>query len=324
MSYASGGLIEAGDFNNLAWGGTQGTYTDDPNNVAYVMGVGNGQFGYGQTVTALNTVAAGGTVTASTWSGFLTVLNNALQHQGDSALTSNYTSGEVITYLANVATAVTTINTNKHSAAATGSNSSGSLGAHAWSVAGTTGTSAQTDTWTETFTWSSGDTARYFFNAGGRIHQTFAATNNNGTLRSADLVTLVATNTGGNMIAAQTSDGKTGTGGTVDNDSTNLGYWDLTTSNQTLSKIRSTNYRYEYNADFFQVSVKTNGTQGSNGDNGDVITFTYLSSMAGQISASDDSPAVNDAINVTITPSYVIVYPETTYLSDSWGTVTTS
>ena len=323
MSYASGGLIEATDFNNLGWGGTQGTYTSSPNNVAYVMGVGNGQFGYGQTITALNTVAAGGTVTASTWSGFLTVLNNALQHQGSGALGAGYTSGDTITYFANVSTSVTTINTNKHNATATGSNSSGSLGAHAWSVGGTGGTSAQTDTWTETFTWSSGDTARYFFNAGGRIHQTFAATNNNGTLRSADLVTLVATNTGGNMIAATTSDGKTGTGGTVDNDSTTLGYWNLTTSDQILSKIRSTNYRYEYNADFFQVSVKSNGAQGSNSDNGTVITFTYLSSMAGHISGSDTSN-FNDAINVTITPSYVIVYPETTYLSDSWGTVTTS
>jgi len=313
MSYASGGLIEAADFNNLAWGGTQGTYTDSIKNVAYVMGVGSGQWGYGQTITALNTVSAGGTVTATTWSGFLTVLNDALQHQGSGALTSNYTSGEIITYLANVATACTTINTNKHNVATTGSNSSGSLGAHAWSVGGTTSTSAQTDTWTETFTFASADQARYFFNAGGRIHQTFAATNNNGTLRSADLVTLVATNTGGNMIAATTSDGKTGTGGTVDNDSTTLGYWNLTTSDQILSKIRSTNYRYEYNADFFQVSVKSNGAQGSNSDNGTVITFTYLSSMAGHISGSDTSN-FNDAINVTITPSYVIVYPETTYL----------
>ena len=184
MSYASGGLIEAADFNNLAWGGTQGTYTDSTKNVAYVMGVGSGQWGYGQTITALNTVSAGGTVTASTWSGFLAVLNNALQHQGSGALTSNYTAGEVITYLANVSTSVTTINTNKHSAATTGSNSSAtSLGAHVWSVGGTTSTSAQTDTWTETFTFASGDHARYFFNAGGRIHQTFAAVNNNGTLR---------------------------------------------------------------------------------------------------------------------------------------------
>ena len=323
MSYASGGLIEAADFNNLAWGGTQGVYTDATKNVAYVMGVGSGQAGYGQTITALNTVSAAGTVTASTWSGFLTVLNNALQHQGSAALGAGYVSGDTVTYFANVATSVTTINTNKLNATATGSNSSGSLGAHAWSVGGTTSTSAQTDTWTETFTFASADQARYFFNAGGRIHQTFAATNNNGTLRSADLVTLVATNTGGNMIAATTSDGKTGTGGTVDNDSTTLGYWNLTTSNQILSKIRSTNYRYEYNADFFQVSVKTNGVQGSNSDNGTVITFTYLSSMAGHISASDTSN-FNDAINVTITPSYVIVYPETTYLSDSWGTVTTS
>lgn len=323
MSYASGGLIEAGDFNNLAWGGTQGTYTSATKNVAYVMGVGSGQWGYGQTITALNTVSAGGTVTASTWSGFLTVLNNALQHQGSSALTSNYTAGQVITYLANVSTACTTINTNKFNHGTTGSNSSGSLGSDRWTVSGTGGTGAQTNSWTETFTFSSGDHARYFFNAGGRIHQTFTATNHNGTLRSADLVTLVQTNTGGNMIAATTSDGRTGSGGTVDNDSTNLGYWDLTTSNQTLSKIRSTNYRYEYRADFFQVSVKTNGTQGSNGDNGSVITFTYLQSMAGQISASDPS-LFNDNIDVTVTTNYVIVYPETTYLSNSWGTVTTS
>jgi len=323
MTYSSGGLIQAADFNTFGWGGASGTYRATPNNVAYVMGVGSGQFGYGQTISALDNVAAGATVTAATWSGFLTVLNNALQHQGSSTISANYTAGQIITYLANVSTSVTTINTNKLNHGTIGSNSTGSLGARVWSVGGTAGTAAQTNTWTETFTFASADQARYFFNAGGRIHWTFAATNNNGTLRSADLVTLVQTNTAGGMIAATASDGKTGAGGTVDNDATALGYYNLTTSNQTLSKVRSSNYRYEYNADFFQVSAKTNGAQGGNSDNGTVITFTYLASMAGQISAADNS-LFNDNINVTMTPSYVIVYPETTYLSDSWGTVTTS
>lgn len=323
MAYSSGGLIQAADFNTFGWGGSSGTYRASPNNVAYVMGVGSGQFGYGQTISALDNVAAGGSVTAATWSGFLTVLNNALQHQGSSTISANYTAGQIITYLANVSTSVTTINTNKLNHGATGSNSSGSLGAHTWTVGGTSGTSAQTDTWEETFTFASADQARYFFNAGGRIHWTFAATNNNSTLRSADLVTLVQTNTAGGMIAATASDGKTGAGGTVDNDATALGYYNLTTSNQILSKVRSSNYRYEYNADFFQVSAKTNGAQGANSDNGTIVTFTYLASMAGQISAADNS-LFNDNIGVTITPSYVIVYPETTYLSDSWGTVTAS
>jgi hypothetical protein len=323
MAYSSGGLIEASDFNTFGWGGSSGTYRSTPNNVAYVMGVGNGQFGYGQTISALDNVAAGGSVTAAVWSGFLTVLNNSLQHQGSATISANYTAGQIITYLANVSTSVTTINSNKLVAGTTGSNSSGSLGATTVTFAGTTSTAAQTQTWTETFTFASADQARYFFNAGGRIHWTFAATNSNGTLRSADLVTLVATNTAGGMIAATASDGKTGSGGTVDNDATALGYYNLTTSNQILSKIRSTNYRYEYNADFFQVSAKTNGVQGANGDVGTVITLQFDVSMAGHISAADSSN-FNDAVSVPVTPSYVIVYPETTYLSATWGTVTTS
>ena len=48
MAYASGGLITASDYNSLSWGGTQGTYTASPVNLAYVLGVGYGQFGYGQ------------------------------------------------------------------------------------------------------------------------------------------------------------------------------------------------------------------------------------------------------------------------------------
>lgn len=43
MTYASGGLITASDYNSLSWGGTQGTYTASPVNLAYVLGVGYGQ-----------------------------------------------------------------------------------------------------------------------------------------------------------------------------------------------------------------------------------------------------------------------------------------
>ena len=83
MAYASGGLITASDYNSLSWGGTQGTYTASPVNLAYMLGIGNGQFGYGQTVSSINTVAAAATatVTAVQWSGLLSGINACLGHQ---------------------------------------------------------------------------------------------------------------------------------------------------------------------------------------------------------------------------------------------------
>ena len=81
MAYASGGLITASDYNSLSWGGTQGTYTASPVNLAYVLGVGYGQFGYGQSVSSINTVAAAATVTAVQWSGLLSGINACLGHQ---------------------------------------------------------------------------------------------------------------------------------------------------------------------------------------------------------------------------------------------------
>ena len=107
MTYSSGTLIQATDYNNLAWGGTQGTYTASPTNIAYVMGVGSGAIGYGQAVTAINTVAAAGSVTAVQWSGLLTTLNAALGHQSGAGaqltVSPTITAGNKITYFSTVA-----------------------------------------------------------------------------------------------------------------------------------------------------------------------------------------------------------------------------
>ena len=132
MTYSSGGLIQATDYNNLAWGGTQGTYTAVTNNIAYVMGVGSGAFGYGQNLSQINTVSAAATVTAAQWAGLVYLLNRAIGHQSGSGSqlatggNINMTAGETITYFANVATAVGTINTNKALYSAQGSTTTGS------------------------------------------------------------------------------------------------------------------------------------------------------------------------------------------------------
>ena len=87
MTYSSGGLIQATDYNNLTWGGaTTGVYTTASNNLAVVWGHGTGLYGYGQDVSAISTVAAADTVTAAQWSGFVYHLNKTLNHQGQTPI----------------------------------------------------------------------------------------------------------------------------------------------------------------------------------------------------------------------------------------------
>jgi hypothetical protein len=323
MAYITGGTIQMIDYNYLTWGGnTTNTYSGTINNLAMVWGTGKGYKGYGQTVSPISATTQGTTVTATQWAGLVYLVNKTLGHQSGAgaqlATGSNIgiTAGATIAAFANVLTAVTTINTNANTAATTGITTTGSVLTTALTQAGTNDIAAQTQSWTRTITFASGDAARYFFNAGGRINWVITATNNNATLRSADLVTNWATNQAGGFIAGATSDGKTGTGGTVNTDATTLGYWALTTSDQTMSQITSSNYRYEYNTDFTRIQVKSNGVQGANNDVGTVITFTFDYSMAGQIVAQ--AANFDDAIDVTFGVRFDIVEPEVTYLAKTW------
>lgn len=316
MSYASGGVIQANDYNNLAWGGnTTGSYNGTVTNLAQVMGVGYGYRGYGQTITAINAVAATNTVTATQWAGLVYLLNRALGHQSGAgaqlATGSNIgiVAGATISAFANVATGVGTVNTNANVYATQGSTTTGT----GYSASLTGGSGTLSGTFTRTITFPSGDAARYFFNAGGQINWVItSATNNNGTLRSADLVTQFASYQAGGSVKNASSIPRTGSGGTVNTANTGLGYWALTSSAQECSKITSANYRYEYNSDYTAVSLRTNGVQGSNGDVGSVLYIDFgwymFSTYAG----------LNDDVNVTVNHRIDIVAPESTYLQASW------
>lgn len=322
MSYSTGGLIQANDYNNLAWGGnTTGVYNGPVTNLAQVMGVGYGFRGYGQTITPIDVTSIGGTVTGTQWAGLIYLTNRALGHQSGSGAQLGSggnlatTAGSTITAYANVATAVTTVNTNANVYATQGTTTTGT----GYNQGLTGGSGTVSGSWTRTVTFASADQARYFFNSGGQINWVITgATNNNGTLRSADLVTQFATYQAGGSVKNASATPRTGSGGTVNTANTGLGYWALTTSGQTVSQITSANYRYEYNSDYTYVNLRTNGVQGSNGDVGSVLYIDFgwymFSTYAG----------LNDDINVTVSHRIDIVYPETTYLQNSWGTVTIS
>ncbi|CAB4128962.1 hypothetical protein UFOVP112_113 [uncultured Caudovirales phage] len=322
MAYSQGGLIAAADYNNFINGSNQ---------LNTVWNVGTGNAGYGQ--TAISAVSQSGTVTATQWATLINTLNSTLVHQsGTGSGISATTAGTTINYLSTLSTNVNTAYTNRVNFATQGTTTTGTATNSNFTCVNTT--AAQTFTVSRTATFASADQARYFFNAGGQLNFVCGtATNGGATNRGADLVTLVNTNFISYPAFRQGSGGgRSGTGGTVVTNVTNIGYYQLTTLDQTLVKITSTTS--PYTGDYIQLVVKSNGTIGANGDKGTVITYTLTLYSDVQSTYSTPpaagpggvAPVTNttteDSINITVPNRIDIVYPETTNLTNSWGTVT--
>jgi len=321
MAYTSGGLIQAIDYNYFTWGGnTTNTYGNTIPNLAFVWGGGKGVRGYGQDVSLIPTISVSPTtttVTAVQWAGLVYTLNRAIGHQsgagGQLASGSNIgiTAGATITSFANVAAAIYTINTNGNVFTSSGTTITGSN----FDNILTGGSGTFEGLFRRSITFASGDAARYFFNAGGKLNWVITATNNNATLRSADLVTNFATNQAGGTVLGPSIVPRTGTGGTVTANVITRGYWGANTVANTVSQITSSNYRYEYNQDYTNVRVSTNGVQGVNGDVGSILRLDFGYYMFSTFAGS------NDDVNVTVTTRIDIVLPETTFLANTWGVI---
>jgi len=312
MAYTSGGTIQALDYNLLAWGGNTQVYNATPDNLAEVWGPGNGQNGYGQDTSLISTLSAGTTVSATQWAGLVYTLNKTLGHQGGAAAQlatgSNIgiVAGATITAFANVASAITTVNTNKLNFNSTRGSTTASANFDA-----TFSTSAFTQTITVTF--ASADQARYYFNSGGRFNLVFspsALTDNAKETSYTDLMNAIGTLS----LDALTST-RSGTGETLTTNGLAIGYWDLTTSNQTIIKLTSDNANYTANT--LEVFMRVAGAAGSNGGLGTQVIYdiTYTD-------GADE--AFDDAVSGTFRHRIDVIRPEVTYLADVWGTITVS
>lgn len=308
MSYAQYGLIEATDFNNLVGGNPSTTV----NRLNTVWATGGTNAGYGQTPVA--TVAVGATVTATNWASLVNNTSSAAQHQGSSitSVTAPAT-GNTVAFLSAVPTNLSTIYTNRLNAASQGSTSSNTA------TFGTSWSSAIT--FTHTVTFSSGDAARYFFNAGGQLAVTCSHPSGtginllfNGLASNVGTIVLSSPTSGAVTIAGTSYNGvtKIGGGGNSPTIATNSGYFGLSTANTTLFTQTASTGPSGYLSTFIRVIAATNGTQGSNGDAGSVITlYTVWDEIPNGLSVSSGS-----ATTVTIRP------PSTTYISSTWGSPT--
>ena len=113
MTYASGQLIQASDYN--------GFVSTNTNNVNSWWGTGTGSAGWGQ--TALSTVSAGSVVTATNWASMVNTISS-MGAQSNTAYTARTApvTGNTIAVLAAVATDISSINTNRGNATNIGTN----------------------------------------------------------------------------------------------------------------------------------------------------------------------------------------------------------
>jgi len=307
MSYAQNNLIEASDFNDLVGGNP----TTTANTLNATWATGGGTAGYGQ--TPVGNVTVGNTVSASSWNSLVTNTSDAATHQGSSITSiAAPVSGGTVTFLSSLPTNLSTIYSNRLNAATQGSTTS--------NTATRGSTWSQALTFTHTVSFANADAARYFFNAGGQLKMTCSHPGGTGiNLLFSDLasdigtVAISAPSSGTVDIASTTYNGvtKVGGGGNSPTIASNEGYYGLGTSNTTIFTQTASTGPSGYLGTFIRFIARTNGTQGSNNDNGDTITIhTVWDEVPNGLTASSGS-----ATTLTVQA------PETTNIANTWGAI---
>jgi hypothetical protein len=315
MTYSSGGLIQATDYNGFV-------STTSGGNINAVWNSTYGQ-------TALATVSAGGTVTATQWASLNNTLTSIGNHQA-TTLTSRTSpsAGNTIAVLSNLGTDLTSVNTRKYYAAGSGSQFTGWTGtASITSATGDTGV-AWTLTFTDTVTFANATAATNFWGAGGYMKIQF---NKSSTGSDADpdwnnfitnvCGTVYFTADGSSKVIAGTTYLGTkvvGGSGTPSTLATATGWNQLTSSPTTIYQQFDT--AYTYTGDYVQVTAAATSSS--------VLTLTTTwFSAARAVSGSSrwiSGGTATSGISFGTAPATVVTYfpPSTTYLTNTWGTPT--
>jgi hypothetical protein len=323
MTYSVGGLIQAADYN--------GFVNDSANNINAVWSTGSGDKGWGQ--TAISTVSAAGTVTATQWATLVANLATS-GTQTSSTLTARTqpVAGNTITILNNVATDINTITNNRGNAAASGTEYGVFSGTTSKTTATGSGQTAWTITFTHTVTFASANALRYFFNAGGIVRLKYGKSVNStdadqdwntlaGYCGSINLTGRVNSNT--QLIAGTSYTGTTrigGTGGTQTTLTTTTGWYNLTGSPTTIFQLN--NPTAPYTTEF----IRTTATATSSTVLTLVTTWVSDGSSGAGTSSNISGGTATASPSTTITgtaPTTLCTYipPSTTNLTTaSWGT----
>jgi hypothetical protein len=311
MTYSTGGLIQATDYNGFV-STTVGANINATLNTTY-----------GQ--TALSTVAAAGTVTATQWATLNTTISSMASHQGTTITSrTNPVAGNIISVLANVNTDITNCYTNRSNAASQGTQFTGWTGTASKTTATGVGNAAWTITFTNTVTFANTNAANNFFNAGGMFKTQFSKTST-GTAQDTEWNAFIGNVCGAIYLtstgASKTLNGVTYTGttniggsGTPTTLATGTGFAQLTATPATIYKQFDSGTAYSSN--FVQINASVSGA---------VLTLTSVWYDNGDLNQSNISGGTaTTGITFGTAPATVVTYypPATTYLANTWGAVT--
>lgn len=316
MTYTSGGLIQATDYNGFV-------STTANANINDIWGTGSGDKGWGQ--SALATVAATNTVSATQWASLVnTITSMAGQVNYTPTSRTAPTSGQTINILSNINTDLTNITSQRLNTNANGAQNASGIGTN--SKTGTTSGATWTITFTNTLTFASANAARYFFNAGGRIKLDVSKTSTGQTgdpewndlanTLCGDIFFTAGTATQTIVGVSYTGTTKIGGTGTPSTLATTTGFYDLTAGAAATIIYKQFADTAPYTSNFIQHSVALNAAA-------TVLTFTTL------WSASDGDPISGGTAASGATPGTapctILSYfpPSSTFLTTaSWGTPT--
>ena len=308
MTYSAGNTIIDDDYNIFATGNAAGSGDNNVANINTVWGSGTGDKGYGQSST-LSAVSAGNTVQATSWANLVARNTSLANHQGSSITSiTQPTAGNTISAFTALSTNITTTFNNRNNAAGSGSDS--------------TVTSSSTSGWnnsatlSKTFTFSSEAAKRYFFNAGGMIRLSWSRSGGTSSSQNTSWTNLLTAS--GTLVLTGAAASKS-IAGTSYTGLTKIGGSGTPTTLVTtegayaLNSTPSLNFKQvpasPYGANEIEVSYSMTAT---------VITiYTDLSD-----DYAPPDPASPDNVDGTLTQVSTIRYPSTTYLSNTWGTVT--
>jgi len=323
MTYSQGSLIAATDYNGFV-------STTANANVNDVWSTGATDKGYGQ--TALTTVSAAGTVTATQWASLVNTISSIASHTGV-AITSRVAPvvTDTITILSNLNTDLTNLTTSRGNAAASGSAITAFTGTTSKTSGTGSGTTAWTITFTHTVTFPSAAQARYFWNAGGLVKIMYGKSStgvdnddawNTFSGKCGSIFISGRVNGASQSIAGTSYTGTTrvgGTGGTQTTLATTTGWYNLTGSPTTIFQLNDD--VSPYSGEF----IRTTATATSSTVLTLVTTWSDDGStgagVSSNISGGTDTASPTSTISGTAPTTLVnAIPPSTTYLTNSWGT----
>lgn len=312
MTYAQNGLIQAEDYGTTTTPGFIGC-------VNAIWGTGLSDSGYGQ-ADILTPVAASNSVTANQWATLIARLNSISRHQTGSptGLPASLVAGDTITYLSVLTSTISTLTTNKLTAAAVGTQANATALANSttWSGAGPVGTSGAIKE--VRYQWTSANAMRYFFNAGGYVSFTGANSVLSGNTKSTDWDALL-TACGVVRIKAQSSEKIPGSG-TPSVINTNLGFYDLGTTygtNTLILRQYSTTATGGYNLNYASFEARLDAAAGSSSN---LYMRMTLIDGADQLSGGPDVVSGTVQLDYSHTPP--LATTSGGYLANTWGAVT--